>query len=184
MHDDTELTPEEQMAFQRLPRETESSRLLEERVVRALRSEGVLRSASHPGRWVRPWMLAASVAASLVLFASGLALGQWMGSRSTAQAFLAVREQDATQVALRIQEAGSAYVSALASLAELREPNGVGQLVQSREIALGSLYGAVFELARVAPDDPDVAQLLQILEERQALEAGWETPSDRQVIWY
>ena len=40
--DERRLTPEEKMAFQRLPREAEASRILEERVVQALKEEGLL----------------------------------------------------------------------------------------------------------------------------------------------
>ena len=47
--DEFELTPEEKMAFQRLPKEAEPSQLLEERVVRSLREEGILGSGSGLG---------------------------------------------------------------------------------------------------------------------------------------
>jgi len=203
--DERELTPEERMAFQRLAREAEPSRILEERIVRSLQEEGILGHgafrSSAPGaasggdRWYRPWMAAASVAASLVLFSSGVVLGQWMGSQSTTQAFMQVREQDATQLALRIQEAGSAYVSALAALGELRVPGlgdeGMGagasrarvDLQQGREVALGALYGAVNELARFSPGDADLLRVLQILEERRAREEG-RGGEDRNVVWF
>ena len=71
------------MAFQRLPKEAEPSQLLEERVVRSLREEGILgsglgqgadggagvgvdgRDDARPGvgRWFRPWMATAAAAA-------------------------------------------------------------------------------------------------------------------------
>jgi len=201
--DGYDLTPEEEMAFQRLPKEAEPSRILEERIVRSLREDGILgrRKGQVPANgaaavgssWYRPWMVAASIAASLVLFASGVGMGQWMGSRSTAQAFIQVREQDATQLALRIQEAGSAYVSALAALGELRVPGPGGEgpgavqagidLQQGREVALGALYGAANELARMSPDDADVLRVLQILEERRGREEGW-SGDDRNVVWF
>lgn len=193
------------MAFQRLPREAEPSRILEERIVRSLREDGILgqesggRAAQGPGsgsrNWYRPWMAVASVAASLVLFASGVVMGQWMGSQSTTQAFIQVREQDAAQLASRIQEAGSAYVSALAALSELRvagEGNQGGEirgtlagadLQQGREVALGALYGAANELARISPEDADVLRVLQILEERRGREAGWGG-DDRNMVWF
>ena len=203
--DEYDLTPEEKMAFQRLPREAEPSRILEERIVRSLREEGILgRGRAHgsahgalsaPQRWYRPWMAAASIAASLVLFASGVVMGQWMGSQSTAQAFIQVREQDAAQLALSIQEAGSAYVSALAALGELRgagiDARGPGDgatqaevdFRQGREVALGALYGAAYELARLNPEDADVLRVLQILEERRAREDG-RVGDERNVVWF
>lgn len=213
MNDENELTPEERMAFQRLPREAEASRLLEERIVRSLKEDGVLVEAGEVavnqggttgrqyaresgGIWLRPWMAAAAVAAALTLFTSGIFLGQWMGTRSTAEVLLAVREQDATQLAMTIQEAGSAYVSALAALGELRveEPGeteagqadplfSVADLQQGREVAMGALYGAAYELARMTPDDRDVLSVLQILEDRRAREEGWAA-NTRNVVWF
>lgn len=260
---EVDLTPEERMAFERLPRASEPSRMLEERIVKSLREEGLLaRSTSSgagcgsavqvgdggrergksrgggvaTGGWARsagipPWALAASVAASLVLFGCGVLLGHTVGARSTAETFLAVREQDANQLALRIQEAGSAYVAALAALSELRPAGGLGSggargiggagdtsqdrsgqagqgeltgrggeqvrgpasnaglaqvglgLAQGREVAMGTLYGAAYELARLDPGNTDVLQILQILEDRRARAAGHEG-GGRDVIWF
>jgi hypothetical protein len=197
MANDHELTPEERMAFRSLPREADASELLEERVVHALRAEGILRprgSAYPPPRWLRPWVIAGSMAASLALFAGGMALGQWLGTRSTSEVFLAVREQDASQLALQIQEAGSAYVAALAALGELRGP-GVGQsgerpltpqasdFEQGQEVALRALYGAAYELARLTPEDADVLRVLQILEARRNREEGLVNDA-RNVVWF
>jgi hypothetical protein len=220
--DENELTPEEKMAFQKLPREATPSRILEERVVGALREEGILWVGSEAvgsgdpggsdgggglvrgegqgrarfgGVWLRPWMAVAAVAASLALFTSGIVLGQWMGTRSAAQAFLAVREQDATQLAMTIQEAGSQYVSALAALSELRAsasdenaPGGgplftAAGLQQGREVAMGALYGAAYELARMSPDDADVLRVLQILDERRDREEGY-AGNPRNLVWF
>lgn len=202
MMDENELTPEERMAFQRLPREAEPSRILEERIVSSLREEGILGAArarqarrGSGGLWLRPWMAGAAVAASLALFTTGIFLGQWMGARSTAQVLLAVREQDATQLAMTIQEAGSQYVSALAALGELRAsdvgPGAEGSrpaltaadLQQGREVAMGALYGAAYELARMSPDDPDVWRVLQVLEERRDREDGY-AGSARNLVWF
>lgn len=212
MSDEYELTPEEKMAFQNLPRTTEASDLLEERIVRSLKEEGVLgkgslrgaatgsegdaaASVGRRGLWFRPWMAAAAVAASLALFTSGIFLGQTLGTRSTAQAFLAVREQDAAQLAMTIQEAGSQYVSALAALSELRGsdsgeegaearvPFSLAELQQGREVAMGALYGAAYELARMSPDDMDVMRVLQILKERQEREDGYAGDA-RNVVWF
>lgn len=194
MDDENELTPEERMAFQDLPRDAQPSRILEERIVKSLREEGILgdrarvphdgtAGAERPGK-LRSWVLAGSIAASLLLFASGIFVGHWMGTRSTTQAFLAVREQDATQLALRIQEAGTAYVSALVQLGSLQRTaanlSGPGQppsrtsadVRQGTEVALGSLYAAAYELARLNPGDADVRRVLQILEDRRARDAG------------
>jgi len=203
--EEVELTAEEAMAFQSLPREAEPSRILEERVVTSLREEGILRKGGRPERevaeprafrsWLRPWMVAGSAAASLVLFASGVLVGHWMGTRSTAQAFLAVREQDAGDLALRIQEAGTAYVSALVALGDVTRQTPVqggavggpspalAELLQGSEVALGALYAAAYELARLNPGDADVRRVLQILEDRRARETGVEGEA-RNVVWF
>jgi hypothetical protein len=140
-------------------------------------------------------MAVAAVAACLALFTSGIFLGQTLGTRSTAQAFLAVREQDATQLAMTIQEAGSQYVSALAALSEIRTLGGDGapgetgpvftaaDLQQGKEVAMGALYGAAYELARMNPDDMDVLGILRILEERRNREAGVPEGA-RNVVWF
>lgn len=195
-----DLTPEERMAFRELPREAEPSGLLEERIVRVLRGEGVLEPAEarRPGgrrSGIPTWMLVGSVAASLILFASGVLLGHQIGKQSTAEAFMALRAPDASHLALRIQEAGSAYVAALAALGDLRpaeeprqltpsEPSHAGVVLeQGREAALGTLYGAAFELARLDPGDADVLRVLQILEDRRARQAGLSYEL-RNVIWF
>jgi len=207
--DEFELTPEEKMAFQRLPKEAGPSQLLEERVVRSLREEGILGSGSGQGAaegtdavvgaevgaegrdgarpsarlWFRPWMATAAAAASV-----------GMGFRTTTDAFIAVREQDAAHLALRIQEAGSMYVSALAAMTRLQsvdlsegsatdpEMNAV-LLQQGREAAYGALYGAANELARMSPDDADVLRVFQILEDRRGREEGWGS-DDRNTVWF
>jgi hypothetical protein len=139
-------------------------------------------------------MAAAAAAASVALFAVGMVLGQWMGSRTTADAFMAVREQDANHLALRIQEAGSMYVSALAAMTRLQgqgpsggeaaDPGANAVLIQQgREAAFGALYGAANELARLSPDDADVLRVLQILEERRGREEGWGA-NDRNTVWF
>jgi len=192
MSEDIELTPEEKAAFDELRREASPSAFLEERIVRALREDGILRSASGSltpalhgeshRRLVRPWVVAAaSMAASVMLFGSGVAVGQWMGTRSTERILLAARQQDNTLVAQRVQEAGSAYVQALAALAALRDSPAAGargrktvpsarvvsEIQQGGEAAVGALYAAALELARLAPDDPDVARILEMLEDRR-----------------
>ena len=200
MSDDTELTPEEKMAFDSLPREASPSDFLEERIVHALREDGILHGApGSPGSgrreprrsWRWPWAIAAaSMAASLVLFGSGVLVGQWMGTRSAERIMLAVREQDNALVAQSVQEAGSAYVRALAALAEFRDsqaaggrgaraapsdvpsPRVVSEIRQGGEAALGALYAAALELSRLTPDDPDVARILQLLEDRRFAPAG------------
>ena len=148
------------------------------------------------GSRVRPWVVAAaSMAASLLLFGSGVFLGHGMGARSTERVMLAVREHDNVQLAQRIQEAGSAYVSALVALGKLRATAGPGiggvkvtlssqeawAIQQGREAALGALYGAASELNHMTPGDSDISQVLQILEERRFQETG--AGGAKRTVW-
>ena len=197
MGDDTELTPEEKMEFDKLPREAAPSGFVWQRIVRDLREDGTLRRVAAGGHRVRPWLVAAaSMAASLVLFGSGALMGHWMGTRSTERAFLAAREQDAAQLAQRVQETGSAYVAALVALGDLRPAAGqasplgpavaparaVSEMRQGREAALAALYGAAVELARLAPGDPDVSEVIRILESRRY--QGLGAAGTRHQTWY
>jgi len=223
MSDEVELTPEEKREFENLPRTALPSEFLWQRVVRALREDGILRGSgaaalapdssrvAHGGSGagdsgprgepavhrVRPWVIAAaSMAASLALFASGALMGHWLGARSTERAFLAAREQEAGQLAQRVQEAGTAYVSALAALGDLRPAAGratalgtpvapalaATEIRQGREAALAALYGAAVELARVSPGDPDISEVIRILESRRFQGNG--AAGSRRQTWY
>jgi hypothetical protein len=80
-HDD-EMTPELGAGIRGLPRELAPSDLLEERVVRALKTRSLLgprRLGSRVSRW------AAAVAAALALFFSGLMVGQRLATKRAAE---------------------------------------------------------------------------------------------------
>lgn len=74
--EDDELEPELK-AF--LRQEATPGDLLEERVVRALKAKGILRSS-------RPVTQIARIAAALLLFLSGLVVGQWTARHAEPQA--------------------------------------------------------------------------------------------------
>lgn len=81
--EDQELSEQELASLAALPRELAPSDLLEERVVRALRSEGHFGSSR---RIPQPWMnLSLRIAAAAALFIGGVATGQYMMSRSATQ---------------------------------------------------------------------------------------------------
>ncbi len=97
--DPDQLSPAEREALNDLPREREPSRMLEERTLSALRSEGLVRrprgiNPHGPFGWA-----AAGIAAALALFAGGVVVGQWLGTRTTVQAIVAVEEANAREVA-------------------------------------------------------------------------------------
>lgn len=179
-----ELTPSEREALSSLSRERMPSEFLEERTVRALRERGLLRSGSPVVGLPRPWAAAAAVAASVALFASGLAAGQWIGSRQTADALAAVYPNQADRAAAMVQTTGSAYTAALGRLVEVMAAADTVEVQRAREVALAALWAAASEVARIAPDAPLAVGILQEFERAR----GEDSPSDsvgaRNVVWF
>ena len=183
--DPDQLSPAEREALDDLPREREPSRLLEQRTLGALRSEGLLR----PARGINPhgpfgWA-AAGIAAALALFASGVVVGQWVGARTTVQAIVAVEESNAREVAALVQQTGTQYAAALAALTQVpSSASDSSWVAQGREVALTALYTVADQMVQVAPNDPLVARILQALEGNESSsEEGSATPV-RQVVWF
>lgn len=177
--DDTEWTPEERAALDRLPREEDPGELLEERTVAALKARGLLgqpardragaRGAPRPhrpfGTAVHPAWWAAGIAAALAIFFAGLALGQARAGATTAELMTALHSAEAAERPSLIQQTGSLYVDAIAGLATAtqdRETVGTGV-----EVGLTALYAAAYELARLHPEDPRLQQVLVALESRR-----------------
>jgi len=170
MSDHDELTEEERAAFANLPRERIPPAYLEKRVVGALRHEGLLGPRwrqAHTG-----WM-AAAAAAGIALFAAGTATGQWMAARPTAGT-------DTADRAARVQETGSAYVEAVARLAEDHGATPAAGM----EAAQAALHAAALELARVRPDDPTIQLVLAVLEERARPAADAEERPRQTTFWF
>lgn len=185
MNDDqnVELTPDERAAFARLPREQAPGRMLEERTVHALRERGLLgeRDRARPPAW-RSWPTAA--AAAVALFVSGIAVGQWIGSRAVADSMAIANHQSALEAAAAVQRAGSAYVTALAALAEFADSSATPGFVQGREVALTALYAAARELALLAPDDPVAVAIRQRLEAFRSANGNGEAQDIHRVAWF
>lgn len=176
----TDLTPEELQALRGLPRERAPGDLLEERTVQALYDRGLLgsRGARSAGRLPR---LAFGVAAAVALFVSGVAVGQWVGGRSVTEAVRVVQQDNALQAAAMVQQAGSAYVTALADLVRLSAVAPDAAVAQGREAALTALFAAATEVTRIAPDEPAAAMLQQILARMREPDA---VDRVRNVVWF
>lgn len=187
MHDreDDELTATERERFEALPREAMPGRLLEERIVGELRTRGFLgeRRSRHPA-WA-PFPLAAAAAAGIALFASGLALGQWLGARHTAETMLAVQRQDAANAASAVQRTGAAYLSALGALAQASASSDPAEVARARQAAQNVLHEAANEMVRMAPDDPVSAHILQGLD-RAKVQAAPANADGKQSVkaWF
>ena len=165
MHDD-ELTSEERERLLSLPRDLDPDDSLEERTVRALRADGLLRAA--PARVIRfplsPAWIGMAAAACFALFFGGFAVGGWLEARHTTQVVAQMHEQDATRAAALVQQTGSAYVSAMAALASVSEggktTTQTADLAQGREVAVNALQAAASQLVRIAPEDPLATRIL------------------------
>lgn len=166
-----------------LPQEAMPSALLEERTVRELRKRGLLRrQRSLPVSW-----LAGSVAASIALFATGVAVGQWLGTRNTISTVAEIASQTSTAAAAaQVQETGTAYVQALEALVNsANQTQGQPSDPQAREVALTALHAAANEVVRLAPNDPIAAKILQGIEQaRRQADPPTEQQASRQIVWF
>jgi hypothetical protein len=175
-YDETEWTPEDREALDRLVREEDPGRLLEERTVTALRRRGLLGArdrrggaglpTAHPAWW------AAGIAAALALFFAGLALGQARSSAAAHDLVLALRTADAAERPTLVQETGSLYVNAVASLARLQEAGDDAAVGTGVEVGLATLYAAAYEMARLNPGDRRLREVLQALESPPPADSG------------
>jgi hypothetical protein len=169
---------------QELPNEKMPSMMLEERTVRELRRRGLLRKQrTIPAAW-----LTGTIAASLALFATGVIVGQYMGTRSAAKVVAQVQQnQSATAAAAQVQQTGAAYVQALEALvnAARQSPNRAQDASQALEVALTALHEAASEVVHLAPNDPVVAQILQGIEqEKKQSQARNGRQPQRNIVWF
>jgi hypothetical protein len=173
MREETEWTPAEREALDRLPRTGDPGELLEERTVRSLRDRGLLGTGgARPGREeprrgpLHPAWWAAGLAASLALFFGGVALGQARSSEAAVDLVTALYTAEAAERPSLVQQTGSLYVDAVASLAAVREQGDEEIVGTGVEVGLATLYAAAFELARLHPEDPRLREVLRALEAR------------------
>jgi hypothetical protein len=156
--------------------------MLEERTVRELRKRGLLRRKRNIST---PWLMG-SIAASLALFATGVVVGQYLGTRNTADLVANLRHTDTSTAAAQVQQTGTAYVHALETLNTVAHQNrGGAQDAQAREVALTALHEAANQMVRLAPNDPVVAKILQGLEqESKQNQQRTGKPAQRQIVWF
>ncbi len=180
---DVPLTPDERAALDRLPRERDPGARLRERTLAEMRRRGAFATAGGPdgarpadsgagtGRRVR-WLIGTVAAAAV--FAAGIAVGAAIaggGDAAGTRAEAPVPDErpggDAADPAatarlepgwtpLRVQRSGTAYVEAIARLAQ----EGDAADPQGRDAALGAFRGAAEHLARLGGHDPATRQVL------------------------
>ena len=177
-----DLTPVERAALEALPRERDPGRLVEERTVKALRARGLLYGPARARVRRLPW-LAAGAAASVALFASGVAVGQWTGTRAIATSN-AAEYRSVLEAAAAVQQAGSAYVTALAALSQVADTTDVAAVDQGREVALTALYSAAVEMVQLAPDDPVAMTIREGLDRARALSVRASDQPIERLVWF
>lgn len=101
------------------------------------------------------------LAAAVLLFASGVAVGHVWG-RSSAGPSATVQAQGPLAPATEVQRAGTEYVAALAALQ--REPRAEVR-GQGREAAFAAMFGAAHELTRLTPEDDTESEVLSLVSE-------------------
>lgn len=194
--DEFDWKDEEREALSALNRDMEPDWRLEERTVARLKKEGLIRDpvAEESSWWKRllprrpsvhlAWASAATAVVVAVFFA-GVALGEHWATRSTADALAEFHEDALMQVSARVQKTGSAYVAALAALAQLAADGEPQKVSQGREAALAALYAAASQLVDLDPDDPVATRILQgLYEMRTARAAAAGKDAERQVMWF
>ena len=164
-----------------LPRDGMPSALLEERTVKELRSRGVLRRQ----RWLPTSWVVGSIAASIALFATGVLVGQYLGTRSTLDTVATITQNNPAAAAAHVQETGTAYVQALEALVNSANSQQQTNSAQAREVALTALHAAANEVVRLAPNDPVATKILQGIEQakRQA-QPREQRDAGRNIVWF
>jgi len=183
--DPNDLTPAERRVFEALPREAEPPTSLEGRTVALLQARGVLAVPLRPlaaptHRWHPAWLVGA-LAASLALFASGIAVGQFLGARSATIAAAVGLGSSLAERTQQVQRTGSEYVAALSALLQETDTSDASRQ-RATEAALGALGAAAQEVSRLAPTDPLAAAVLRGLTERRR--SSQPPPPTRNVVWY
>lgn len=175
-HQPEPLTFEERAAFAALPRERLGSAELEDRVVRALAAQSLLRprfATPEVTRRSRLLRRVGMIAAALIVFTAGATFGRLTtAGREPASALAASSHPDSASVALLVQRAGSEFVHTLERIPSATD-SADARRAQEQEVARSTLRAAAQQVARVSPDDP---LALLILERLQA-ESG-------QLVWF
>jgi hypothetical protein len=152
---DQDLTPSERRALDKLPRDRMPSEFLEERIARALRERGLLRTWRTRAMEWTPFRVAAAAAGCLFFVVAGFAVGRWTSptlSRN-GQAYAPAQQAHELALAASLQQAASDYVEALEELETSLRTTGDEGARQGREVALASLYSAAGRVARIVPAD-------------------------------
>ena len=162
------LSPAFRAELERLPKESEASRGFEARLLTALRVRGLVAPDAPRIVGHSAWLPALRLAASLAIFAAGVALGHRLGRGAGPAAESARSEGAPAQLAALVQRTGSAHVAALGDLAASAANARPEETALAREVAKSSLRAALWQMVLLDPDDPMPARMLRDLERTPA----------------
>jgi hypothetical protein len=178
-----ELRPSERDAFEALPREHAAPRALEERVVGALRREGLVRAprAERAPWWTWRLSFAPALAAGLLLFAGGVFVGARVAPTLGPQA-----HEAGPAAAADLEASGDAYLDALSAYSRSDDSSQAGGRDVARRSASRFLRLAAQEMARLDPDDPLAAAVLNSGPLASAEPRGVDAANAEatHIVWY
>ncbi len=173
-----ELSPNERDAFEALPRERPAPRMLEERIVGALKRDGLLREPRTERAPWWSWRLMPAMAAGLLLFAGGVLVGTRMNPAATA---VPAGTATATDRAARIEQGGQRYLAELTALSRTDDTTRSPERTRGSQVASRILRQAAQEVARLDPTDPLADRITGGGELADAAVASSE---GTHIVWY
>ena len=173
MHDDEtnagsgEWTAEEAAAFAALPREAGASDVLAERTVQALRAEGLVHEApKRRSIRVTPLRIFGALAACLVLFVGGFAIG---------------RRSPAGTGGTPLEQQAASYLAALDAAAHDTSPEASAA---AQAVARATLQAAAESMLRLYPDDAFAARILQAQDVADATKTAAGAATHQRIVWF
>jgi hypothetical protein len=178
------LSPELRDALDALPKEREPSAELEEWTVSALKRRGLIAPRWGEGQHRPVWMSWVGVAAALVIFAVGTALGHRLGSTSAVVVLAPSPDGNPRETAAYVQRTGSAHAAAIRELAAAVQSAEPRDVALARDVSLAALRASLEALTQLDPSDPTPALLLaavQPVEDASAIRGPADEPW---VVWF
>jgi hypothetical protein len=129
--------------------------------------------------------LAGVAAATLVLMIGGFTAGFWASNMSAARSTPYTQPLSDISVAASLQRAGTDYLLALEALAALPDSTHGEEMLQGREVALRTLFGATDRVTRIVPGNYLAGQLLQVIQAGEDPELNnQQRRRTQQAIWF
>ena len=170
MKEHDELSEHERQLFAALPRESAPDAVAAERLLRAMRHDGLIRPAP---RFTPATRVALGLAAGFLLFAGGAFAGARYATRNSLEEALHRTDLTVVDRILLLQRAGSAYVTAANGYAAATKRADSTAV----EVASQVLRGAAQAVVRSNLNTRTANNLLVALQ-------GRDTISSKNLLWY